>query len=64
VRSLKASLADQESLQNVEQVDVEKYFQLEQRIVAAKSKLVTAVINKAKGELELARAIGSLSTPQ
>jgi hypothetical protein len=63
VRSLKASLADQESLQNVEQVDVEKYFQLEQRIVAAKSKLVTAVINKAKGDLELARAIGSLSTP-
>ena len=60
LESLKASLEDQEELQNVEQIDVEKYFQLEQRIAAAKSKLVTAVISKAKAELELARAIGSL----
>ncbi|MFM7738908.1 MAG: hypothetical protein ACKO9H_05855, partial [Planctomycetota bacterium] len=60
LQSLKASLADQESLQDVEQLDVKEYFQLEQRIAAAKSKLVSAVINKAKAELELARVIGSL----
>ncbi|MFM7740524.1 MAG: hypothetical protein ACKO9H_14045, partial [Planctomycetota bacterium] len=53
LQSLKASLTDQESLQAVEQLDVKEYFQLEQRIAAAKSKLVSAVINKAKAELEL-----------
>ncbi|MFO0455738.1 MAG: TolC family protein, partial [Planctomycetota bacterium] len=60
LQSLKASLSDQEALQNVEQLDVKEYFQLEQRIAEAKSKLVSAVINKAKAELELARVIGSL----
>lgn len=64
LQSLKASLSDQEALQNVEQLDVKEYFQLEQRIAEAKSKLVSAVINKAKAELDLARVIGSLPTPR
>lgn len=64
LQSLKASLADLEALREVEQIDVEKYFQLEQRIATAESKLVTAVISKAKADLELARAIGSLPVSQ
>lgn len=60
--SLKASLSDLESLRAVEQVNLERYLQLEQRIAAAESKLVASAIARAKAELELARAIGGLKT--
>lgn len=58
--SLKASLNDFDASREVEQPDVKRYFELSQRIVAAESKLVSAVIARAKADLALARAIGGL----
>ena len=40
---------------------MERFLELEQRLMAAESQRVTAVIEQAKSELDLAKAIGSLA---
>lgn len=56
--SLQRSLDDLEALRTVEPVKIERFLELEQRLATAQSQRVSAAIEQAKAELELARAIG------
>ncbi|MFO0262003.1 MAG: TolC family protein, partial [Planctomycetota bacterium] len=61
IASLQQSLEDIEQLRAIEPVNMERFLELEQRLMAAESQRVTAVIEQAKSELDLAKAIGSLA---
>lgn len=60
VTSLQSSLDDVEALRAIEAVNIQNFLELEQRLAAAQSERVGAVLEQAKSELELATAIGVL----